>query len=434
MEPGNSVDLRNPALRSAPEARSAGSSLAGAEPVTLENAIELAVAHAPAVIQAAGNIRLAKASQRSALGAYIPTAGLSAGAALNSSSRFDPQTDTLASGSSASVNWGLYASWDVFVGGRRLAESRQAKARLESANAELEADEAQAAWLVERAFYEEERAQELEKVAQARVERALEGLSAAQRRASMGSATRSDVLRAQLELNTAQESLRSAQVRRHGAAYELGRLLGMDGPADAVLDSELLARPIADRDELVEELVSQAPSVRVAEMSKELADKSVSVAIAQFLPQLRLSAGYDWFAQDANWGQVNDSWSVRLGLSLPFFEGFRRYETLERAQVQQSVADAVLADTRRAVRAEAERVLSLLELESERIAFAEQAVEVASEDLRVQQERYNMGVGIMLDLLASQANLVEAQSALVGARFDYQNTRSEIEALAGRRL
>lgn len=305
---------------------------------------------------------------------------------------------------------------------------------MESASAILETDTAQATWLVERAFYEEERAQQLEGVARARVERAIEGLESAKRRASIGSATRSDVLRAQLELNTAHESLRSAQVRRHGAAYELGRLLGMDGPADAVLETELVARPIGDWERLVEELVSQAPSVRVAELAKEVADKSISVAYSQFYPQLRLSAGYDWFAQDVNWSQVNDSWSLRLGLNFPFFEGFRRYEALERARVQQSLAAALLADTRRALRSEAERILALLELEEERIAFAEQAVEVASEDLRVQQERYSMGVGLMLDLLASQANLVEAQSALVGARFDYQNTRSELEALAGRRL
>lgn len=402
--------------------------------MTLEEALSRALANAPAVIRASGSVRTAAAGERSALGAWLPSASLSAGGSLNSASRFNPQTDTLVSGSSTSTNAGLSASWEIFAGGRRLAQQRQAKAETQSASAELQAERAQAAFLAERAFYEEQRAEELVLVSLARVERALEGLDAAERRSKVGTATRSDVLRARLELNTAQEALRSAEVRRHASAYALGRLIGLDGPADAALSGPVEPTPLEDDRRLVDHLVQHAPSVRAAEMSVQVADASIGAARSQYFPSLRLSAGHDWFNQENEWSQGRTSWSVRLGLSLPIFDGFRREETMERARVGDEVARAVLADTRRAVRAEAERMLSLLTLERDRISFAEQAVEVATEDLRVQQERYRLGVGLMIDLLASQASLVEAESSLVGARFDYRVARSEIEALAGRRL
>jgi outer membrane protein TolC len=98
------------------------------------------------------------------------------------------------------------------------------------------------------------------------------------------------------------------------------------------------------------------------------------------------------------------------------------------------VTQAQLADTRRAVRAEAERVLSQLQLSEQRISMARQAVEVAQEDLRVQQERYRVGATTTLELLTSQAALVEAQNNLVSLRFDYLLSRAELESILGRKL
>ena len=61
-------------------------------------------------------------------------------------------------------------------------------------------------------------------------------------------------------------------------------------------------------------------------------------------------------------------------------------------------------------------------------------VAAATEDLRVQQERYRVGAGTILDLLTSQANLTQAQTNLVQARFNYLIARAQLEALVGHSL
>src|SRR5438309_1942700 len=61
-------------------------------------------------------------------------------------------------------------------------------------------------------------------------------------------------------------------------------------------------------------------------------------------------------------------------------------------------------------------------------------VAAATEDLRVQQERYRVGAATILDLLTSQASLTTAQTNLVQARFDYLIARAQLEALVGRQL
>lgn len=406
-----------------------------AESLTLEQATARAMESHPTVVAATGAVRTAAAAERSALGAYLPSLSLSAGSLVAGSSQSDTQTGAALGGARDSYSGGVSASWSVYTGGRRSAERAQADAQALSADAQLAESRYGVALEVERAFYGELRAEELVAVAEARVGRAEQGVEAAQRREKVGSATRSDVLRAQLELNTAREALLTARTDENTAAFELGRVIGLDGPADAETETEIQVRPLALSDEsLLELLAEESPSIQAAQAGVHAADAGVDAARTQYFPSLNLSTGYDWSNQDFGFDDGSTGWSVRLGFSLPIFDGFQRAETVERARVQEQVAAAQLADAKRGIRASAERALGQLRLAEERITLAAEAVAVAEEDLRVQQQRYELGASTILDLLASQTGLVEAENGLIGARYDYQLARAELEALAGREL
>ncbi|MDC0714601.1 TolC family protein [Stigmatella sp. ncwal1] len=416
-----------------------GTSQAQQEPawvsMTLEEALERALKQNPQVIQAAGSIRTAKASERSAFGAYLPSLSASANSTLSSSDRLNPDTGTIISGSNDSYSAGLSASWDVFTGGRRSSARRQAQAELQSAEAQLTAQRFGVAQSVQSAFFEALRAAELMAVTQSRIELAQQGITAAERRLAVGSATRSDVLRAQLELNTARESLLQQESQRYTAALTLGRLTGLEQPVAPSTSAPIEPTPLTvSREELMNTLLAKAPSVRSAEAALTAAEASITSAKAQYLPSVGLSAGYNWFNEDLALTGGRTSWSVRLGLSYPIFDGFLREEGVVRARTQAEVAQAQLADAQHAVRTETERVLSLLKLAEERVVLSRQAVEVAQEDLRVQQERYRLGATTILELLTSQTALVAAQNNLVGLRFDYLLSRAELESIAGRKL
>ena len=61
-------------------------------------------------------------------------------------------------------------------------------------------------------------------------------------------------------------------------------------------------------------------------------------------------------------------------------------------------------------------------------------VRASEEDLRVQQQRYNLGASTLLDVLNSQTALVNARQQLIQARLNYRNARAQIEAVIGRDL
>lgn len=403
--------------------------------VTLEEAIARALKVSPQVAQAAGTVTTSAAAERSAFGAYLPTLSANASGTLASTQRLDPTTGAVLSGSNDTYSAGVSTAWQVFTGGQRGANRRQTRAQSSAAEAQLTAQRATAVLEVQRSFYEVLRAEGLDAVARSRIERAKQNVDAAERRLAVGSATRSDVLRSRLELTTARESLLSAETQHRTAALALGRLIGEDGPVGAKPLDDLSPKALVLTDDaLADEISARAPSVLAAEADLRASEAGVGAAKAEYLPSVRLSAGYDWFNQDPALTGGRTSWSVRLGLSYPIFDGFLREERVVRARTQASVAQTQLADTRRAVRSSVGQSLSQLRLATERITFAQESVEVAREDVKVQQERYRLGATTLLELLTSQESLVQAEINLVAARFDYQVARAELEALAGRPL
>jgi outer membrane protein len=403
--------------------------------VSLDEAIERALRNSPLVEQRAGAVRTAESGERNAFGSFLPNLSLSSGASLSSTERFDPNTATTVTGSNDSYSAGLSASLDVFTAGRRGAQLNQARAQIDAAEAALIEQRYNVALIAKRAFFEVLRSEETRRIAEARVDRAQQVLAAAENRVRVGTATRSDELRAQLELNQARQALLQASTQRRNAAFTLGATIGVDAPVGARLDEALEPQPLAlSRDAIVDIAVGNAPVVIAAEASLLANEAAVRASRTQYFPTLRVTSGYDWFNQERSFVDGRTSWNLRLGLSYPIFNGFAREDAIERAQVQARLGRVQLEDARRQARANAERAYAALELAEQQIALAEEAVAVASEDMRVQQERYRLGVSTILEQVTSQISVAEAELNLVAARYDYQLARAELEALLGREL
>lgn len=403
--------------------------------ITLEQAIDLAQQHSPTLAQRLGAVRTSESSERVQIGAFLPSLSFSSGASLASSERFNPQTNTTVTGSNDSYSAGLSASMDIFTAGRRGAQLRQARANTDAAQAAVIEQRFAVVLQAKQSFFNVLRADELIRLAAARVERADQAEEAAERRMAVGSGTRSDVLRAQLERNQARQAVLEAQSQRRTAAYLLGATVGVDGPVGARYDGPLGPTPLALSDEqLVELVTAQSPAVQTAQAGLVASEAGLRSSRTQYFPSIRASGGYDWFNQDPAFSGGRTSWSTRLSLSYPLFNGFSREDAVQRASVQVNVGRIEVEAARRQARADLESVLTALRLEEQQIALAQEAVQVATEDLRVVEARYRLGAAISVDLLQSQAALVQAENDLVAARYDYLVARAQLEALVGRTL
>ncbi len=402
--------------------------------VTLTEAVQRALQVQPDMVGARGAVRDASAARRVAYGAFLPSLSLSSEALRNSTPRRDPNTDVLyPPGYSYSV--GLSASLIQFNPFRRLADRSSTSSSLQAAEAAAVNQRFATTLDTKTAFYAAIANEQLVRVAESQVRRAQQQLQISVEKLRAGSATRSDSLRSRVDYGNARIALLEAQANLATAQANLGRQIGLDQPVRAVPDTSLPALP--DTAALRASALETAPLVEQATARARAAGAQVISARAQYLPSLTLSYSNNQNSLDAPWhglGNYNETFSWRFGLSWPLFNGFVREQAQVNASTTRDLAKANEADARRQVNAQLTQQLAALATTYEQITIAQDNVAAATEDLRVQNERYRVGAATILDLLTSQAALTQAQVNVVQTRFDYLIARARVEAVVGRTL
>jgi outer membrane protein len=413
-------------------AQQADSAAATTLQVTLDEAIRRSLEVQPAVAQSVGAIRNADAAHRASLGSFLPSVSVSASASRGSQSRFD-QTSQRVIPPIWNYGTGLGASVNLFTGLNRLWTLRSTAANADAADAGNVTQRYQTTLQTKQVFYNAIATEDLVRVAEAQVRRTQQELDVAVQKLHAGSATRSDSLRAAVDFGNARIALLQAQANLATAQANLGRQIGVDQLVRAIPDSIL--SPLPDTAALRAGLLESAPQVLQADAQARAGRAGVWSSRSQYFPTLSLS--YNASRRDTLFGNAlvaNPSHTWSFGVQWTLFNGFTREQSQVTASVARDIAESQAADTRRMVSAQLTQQLAALETAFQQIDIAAVNVSAAQEDLHVQQERYRVGASTILDLLTSEANLTQAQTNLVQARFNYNIARAQLEALVGRTL
>jgi outer membrane protein len=401
--------------------------------ITLQEAVRRALDVQPAMVQARGAVSNAGWQKRAAFGAFIPTVTLN-------SSAFRQNTASVVNGFPANAGTyqyssGLTASLDLFTGLRRLGAYQNADATGDAAYAGLVNQRFQATATTAQLFFTALANEELVRVAQAQVERTKAELQTAVNKFQAGAATRSDTLTATVDLGNALLALLQAQANLATAQANLGRQVGVDQLVRAVPDSAFPPPP--DTASLRAAARDRAPVVVQAVAQERAAGAAATVSRSAYWPTLTASYSTSsqgltepWQGFDTN-RNLNQ---LRIGLSWTLFNGFQREQTLAQSAASLNFAKAQAADARRQVDAQLTQQLAATFTAWAQIAIAGADVAAATEAVRVQQERYRLGAGTLLDLLTAQANLTQAAVSQVQARYNYLIARAQLEAIVGHSL
>jgi len=411
--------------------------------VTLQEAVRRALEVQPAIVQARGDQRNAGASQLAATGAFLPTITASGSSNLSSTNRYNPSTGQIINApSNTSYSGTLGLTLNLFDGFQRLASKRVASANQDAADAGFVNQRYQVTATTAAVFFTALADEELVRVAQAQVDRAKEELQISVNKFQAGAATRSDTLTSTVELGNARLTLLQAQANLATAQASLGRQVGVDQLVRAVPDTAF--PPLPDTTALRAQALESAPVVAQAEAKARASRAQAGIARAEYWPALSLSYSNGYTGLDSlgrlgvtPWSTTTNylnNWALRFTLSWTLFNGFGREADQVSASVLRDVAEATAADTRRGMNAQFTQQLAALFTAKAQIDIAGADVAAATEAARVQQERYRLGAGTLLDLLTAQANLTQAQVTEVQARYNYLIARAQLEALVGHSL
>jgi outer membrane protein len=333
-----------------------------------------------------------------------------------------------------SVSARAEAFYEVFSGGRQLAELSRSRAAAEASRAAEVRERFGAELRTESNYYDVLANQELLRAARERVRRAGEQLIVARARVVSGAAVSTDSLQLLLELNGARvaEILQTTALRV--ARLQLGRRVGLDGPVDAapLADATLVQLPLTLA-EAIAEASRTGPMAAEARASEEAAEALVRGQRGSYLPSFTLgvsSAAYDTqIFPDATYRT-----SLILSLSLPIWDGGQREVLMTRARAVREVARVSRQDTERRVARDVTEAYEGYTTSRATTQLAEEAILVARENYRVQDTRYRAGATTILDLLEAQARLTAAEADLVVVRYATRLALGSFEAQLGRRL
>ena len=409
--------------------------------ITLAEAVEMAQRDAPAVVEARGEERAGAAGVRSAYAAFLPSLSLTAGATrqlpAGGATRVENGQVITVAREPWSSSLGLGASLELFDGGRRFFDLRQARARADASEANQVSQRFGVALAAKQRYFDVLAARESQAAAAAQLQQAEQQRRVSVARARAQSATRSDSLRAEIQVRNARLAVRQAQDAFETANASLTRAVGSLEPVTAASDS--LDQPTLALDQAaLRNLAENGPAVLQARGSLTAAQAGERGSWTDYLPSV--SASYSRSGSGTSDSPtLSDqgfaySGSFRLALSFPLFNQLQREQQVTQAQVARANAEAALRDTRLAALESLTQSLAAFRSAAEQVASQIATVEAAEEDLRVQQQRYAVGGSTLLDVLTSQTQLDQARRDLIRARYDQRVAKAQLEALVGRDL
>lgn len=246
---------------------------------------------------------------------------------------------------------------------------------------------------------------------------------------SAGKAARSDRLRIDVRLARVEQSQVRVRNELEVAWRVLYNLMGLQAGFDRKtpeLEGELLPMPPPpDPRGAFEFALKQRSDLQAAVALAEARARRVDAARGERWPQVNLegSYGYRLAADPSEPPEGADDIENRgvLGLSvdIPVFEGGRIGARIRRESARYSAAREDLNSLRLRVRKEVETALLNIESARQQVVAQEAAIAQAREALRIEQEKYRLGKGTILDVLDAQGSQLEIETEYYRALAEY---------------
>lgn len=425
----------------------ASGSPAGDPPLTLGEAMLLALKHNPGLKAAGLTLETSEAEVAKARARFLPKVNF--GETYNFSDnpsqvfmsklnqRVFTQNDFLLDNLNnpkayGNFRAGLTMSQPLFQGGEALLGYSQARLGREMAGAYVLSSRQQLMFQVTQAYFGLQLAREKLGVVRKAQETAAQHLKIAQTRYQAGSVVRSDVLSAEVHLAklTQEEMTAASQVKIAQSALDtvLGLQVATSRPlAPAPREPAPLPPKLEDLQRTAQE---KRPDLRHLELAARVAQQEYDKSRLHYLPRLHVVAQYD-VDQRRLFGDSADSYTVLALLNLNLFNGLADLAKVRESRAKQTQARELKRELEDRIRHQVTERILHLKTAHERLQVARAAVAQARESLRLIRLRYETGLTILLDLLTAEDALKNADLSRVAALFDTHLAQAGLELALG---
>ena len=312
----------------------------------------------------------------------------------------------------------ITTSSTLFDGMRTTARIDQARESKSQADLRLRLVEQSVRFEVIRAYYGLIVAHSAKDVADQAVRTAESNVQRVQDRLQAGLVVDSDLLAAQVELS----NLKRQQIQSQGdvvsAEATFNTWIGQPVDASPQISGSLTEKvfEIEDQEALIRRAVDHRPDYAASSSMVRTSEDRVREVRADFLPSARALASFGVSGRNLSTGSADYTFGVNVTFDL--FNGERKAR-LSEARSAQSSARAQRDERGEQIRLDVVRAVQQFMTAKQQLDVARSSVEQAQEALRIIQDRYELGLTTITELLRVQTELVRAQMGVLASRHAY---------------
>ena len=406
-------------------------------PISLDDAVRLAVQNSPLTVASRNGERSGEASLTFAKAQFLPNLALSYGANNQGGTQFIQGVPVAIKGLPWTYSRQISSGMTIFDGGRNWYNYKAAGATLDAAVASDVSQRYNVALSVKTQYFAVLAAREQESAARRQLEEAQQALQVAAAKMIAGAATRADSLTAALGVGTAQLSIINAQNALLSANAALTRLVASPVMVTAApADTADVGTINVDEGSLTK-MALEGPAVMAAAASSSASHAAHKAATTVYLPTITMTGSYGQNplatqGYEFGTGPTTTATALRFNMSYAIFNKYSDELALVQARIADDNAAANLRDAKFLAQQNLTQFLVNYQTEQQTIALQLLQIQSATENLRVQQQRYNIGTALQVDVTTAEAALDQARFNLIQARLNGRTAKANIEALIGR--
>ena len=281
------------------------------------------------------------------------------------------------------------------------------------------------------AYYNALEAQKTVQVNQQSVDNYRAHLNNVQQLYSAGSNARIELLRSEVALSDAEQSLIKAQNSCDTAMSTLKNMVKVDSSEELILTDDFIYKAFPESMPFCLDYAQlHRKDLQEDQIAMTIAEKNVKIAQSAYMPTVDITVAGRW-DKSALPSQDNHDYSAGAVMNWSIFDNNVTKSQIEAAKGSLAITAITYKEDKDTVNLAVRQAYLTMKEAEKRIASSRDAVKQAEETHYVAEEKYKAGAGIMLDIIDSQLALSTAQLNYISAQYDFARGKATLENVMG---
>jgi outer membrane protein TolC len=400
-----------------------------AQSLTVDECVRIALENKPSLKRAEQDVAIARLNRASTGALMLPS--------INASNSFSETTyGNTSSEASERYSGGLSLSQSLFNFGTKINTLKQSDNTYNTAKQQRRQAKARIILDVHTFYYQYLKNSELFDIAGKDLELSKKQLDLVQNQYNLGAVSKTDFLKASVRYGTAKSSFLSRELSKKNSEKSLRFSMGLlNSDIPIIVEQKMdLILTVPTFDEAYSLMLSNSPDLSILDNQISGAQINVKKAWSSSLPSINMSIGMNASSADQitrTYFDDNYIKSANITLSIPIFSGFRNRNSIQISKLQLDQAETRLSGGKNSAKVSLYALINTLNNYQEIIPIQEEVLLSAEEDLKLAQQRYELGSASILVLLDAQLALIQASSSLVRTKYDAAIQVANLDDLLG---